>query len=203
MECDTNSIINFVRRNVEAQYTFRRHTINILPDQLVSLYGCCLSEIMTCLVDLQLGLLHLQWDVSRPGTPLSPSVWLRIRLAVVISVQGSLPPRNPLHSIPTVRWCWISSDSGWSGTLPIHCIVAPTALVGLILSICSRPNFLPSQSFILSHAAKVALPVLLVPRVRHWFTPLHVLLSLARKRSRLYAQIETIIGVVSATSRYF
>ena len=181
---------------------------NQLPSLLtktVSPSDCYVSDIMTCQVTGGPSAWSVPFAVGwlETSSALSPAAWQRMRLAVVISAQGNLPPWKPLHSIPTIRWCSILSNSSWRGTLLIHNIVAHAVRVGLILSNCSRPNFLPSQSFILSHAAQVALPTLPVPRVTHGIAPLHVLLSLARKRSRLYAQIETIIGVVSAISRYF
>ena len=72
-----------------------------------------------------------------------------------------------------------------------------------ILSSYSLLNFLPSHSCKLPRPVRAVLPTLYVPPVEHSFAPRHVGSSLARKRSRLCAQTETFIGVVSVTSRCF
>ena len=208
MERDTNSNVNFIHvvwRNIEAQYAFRRHAITILPDQDgftirlpripqydVPIGGWTFSYGCTICSGVDRDQVHPLTDCIPPAEACSFNICIRRPLSL-----------KTLFSMPTLPCCAIPSNSGWRSSLLIQSTVLHAAWVASILSSGSLPNFLPSHSCIPSRPVRAVLVTLHVPPNKHRFAPRQVNLSLARKRSRLCAQTETSVGVVSVTSYCF
>ena len=192
-------------RTIEAQYAFRRHAITLFPvRERFTIRLLCVRHYDVPSVG---------WTFSSGCSIFDAAARDQIRpftgcLAPAEACRCNICTRRP----PSLKA--LAFKAFYSGTryrtfqtvaarYIFTVFVRHAARAVLILRNSSRPNLLTSFFCTPSLILSLVPPTLTIPLVGRGYAPLIVLSSLARKRSRLYAQTETFIGVVSVTSRYF